>query len=29
MINYLAIIVAAIAAVVIGALYYGLLGFGD
>ena len=28
-VNYLAIAVAAIAAVVIGALYYGLLGFGD
>ena len=28
-VNYLAIALAAIAAVVIGALYYGLLGFGD
>src|SRR5438094_10562418 len=28
-VNYLVIVIAAIAAVVIGALYYGLLGFGD
>ena len=28
-INYLAVIVAAIAAVVIGILYYGVAGFGD
>jgi hypothetical protein len=28
-VNYLAILVAAIAAVVIGAVYYGILGVGD
>ena len=28
-VNYLAIIVAAIAAVAIGILYYGILGVGD